>query len=306
MAEQLKVGDRETTAQRLLNGTAKRFYDPEVDIAWDAPLAEGKFFIPPVLVTLYGTRMWEEMTHDQRVELSRQELMNTVSVGIWFENILNQLLLRMAYKQDPTSRHVHYELAELAEETRHMTMFGMLIDKAGGPAFRNDFLLHHGGKLIPLIIGGPSVWVATLVGEEIFDSLQREFMNHPDLQPLVKQVMRIHVLEEARHIRFAREDLVRRMAKAPWIGRFAARFAAGFGAYLLKSILTRPDVYRRAGLDPRRARREMRGNKHLHHTYAVAFEKLRSFLDSQGLVKGPSRVFWRMARIHPDGKGIAA
>ncbi|ONI76045.1 hypothetical protein ALI144C_35665 [Actinosynnema sp. ALI-1.44] len=304
MAEQLKVGDRETTAQRLLNGTARKFYDPEVDIDWDAPLADGKFFIPPNLVSLYGTRMWDEMSHEQRVELSRQEMMNTVSVGIWFENILNQLLLRMAYKQDPTSRHVHYELAELAEETRHMTMFGMLIDKAGGPAYRNDFLLHNGGKLLPLVIGGPTVWVATLVGEEIFDSLQRDFMNHPDLQPHVQQVMRIHVLEEARHIRFAREDLVRRMARTPWYGKAVARFAAGFGAYLLKSILTRPEVYRRAGLDVRRARREARGNAHIHATYARAFEKLRSFLHDQGLVKGPNRVFWRLAKVDPDGKGV--
>ena len=44
------------------------------------------------------------MTRAQRIELSRQELVNTLSAGIWFENILNQALLRKIMHTDPTSR----------------------------------------------------------------------------------------------------------------------------------------------------------------------------------------------------------
>ena len=58
---------------------------------------------------------------------------------------------------------------------------------------------------LPLVFRGSMLWVAALVGEEIFDSLQRQMMDDPELQPIVQRLMRIHVTEEARHIQFARD-----------------------------------------------------------------------------------------------------
>ena len=85
---------RQEFAERLLKGSVKKSYAPVVDIDWDAPLDPDKFFLPPRCVSLYDTPMWDEMTREQQIELSRQELVNTLSAGIWFENILNQALLR--------------------------------------------------------------------------------------------------------------------------------------------------------------------------------------------------------------------
>jgi hypothetical protein len=114
--------------------------------------------------------------------------------------------------------------------------------------------------------------------------------------------MRIHVTEEARHIRYAREDLARRMTTASWPSRQFARVVAGIGALLLRTVLMRPEVYARAGLAKRAARKAARRNEHIRRTWAESFEKLRAFLHDQGVIAGPSRVFWRLARIHPDGK----
>src|ERR1700727_253620 len=85
---------REEFSERLLKGSVKKSYEPIVDIDWDAPLDPDKFYLPPRLVSLYGTPMWDEMTRAQRIELPRQELVNTLAAGIWVENILNQALLR--------------------------------------------------------------------------------------------------------------------------------------------------------------------------------------------------------------------
>ena len=76
------------------------------------------------------------MTREQRIELSRQEFVNTLSAGIWFENILNQALLRKMMHQDPTARATHYELTELGDETRHMVMFGKAIERVGAKPVR--------------------------------------------------------------------------------------------------------------------------------------------------------------------------
>ena len=76
------------------------------------------------------------MTRAQQIELSRQELVNTLSAGIWFENMLNQALLRNMMHQDPTARATHYELTELGDETRHMVMFGKAIERVGAKPVR--------------------------------------------------------------------------------------------------------------------------------------------------------------------------
>src|SRR5215510_4365138 len=103
---------REEFADRLLKGSVKKSYAPIVDIEWDA------------------------MSREQQIELSRQELVNILSAGIWFENILNQALLRDLMHKNPTSPSTHYALTELGDETRHMVMFGKTIAHIGGVPVR--------------------------------------------------------------------------------------------------------------------------------------------------------------------------
>ncbi len=161
-------------------------------------------------MSLYGTPIWDSMSREQQIELSREELVNTLSAGIWFENILNQALLRKMMHQDPTASATHYELTELGDETRHMVMFGKAIERVGAKPVRPRYYQRFIINLLPFAFQGPLLWVAALIGEEIFDSLQRQMMDDPELQPMVQRLMRIHVTEEARHIQFARDGLRKR------------------------------------------------------------------------------------------------
>ena len=207
---------RREFAERLLKGSVKKSYAPVVDIDWDAPLDPDKFFLPPKTVSLYGTPIWDAMTREQQIELSRQELVNTLSAGIWFENILNQALLRKMMHQDPTANATHYALTELGDETRHMVMFGKAIERVGAKPVRPRHYQRIIINALPFAFQGPVLWVAALIGEEIFDSLQRQMMDDPELQPMVQRLMRIHVTEEARHIQFARDGLRKRTPHMPW------------------------------------------------------------------------------------------
>jgi P-aminobenzoate N-oxygenase AurF len=168
---------REEFSERLLKGSVKKSYAPIVDIDWDAPLDPDKYFLPPKTVSLYGTPLWDKMTREQRIELSRQEFVNTLSAGIWFENILNQALLRKMMHQDPTARATHYELTELGDETRHMIMFGKAIERVGAKPVRPRLYQRIIINALPLTFRGSVLWVAALIGEEIFDSLQRQMMD---------------------------------------------------------------------------------------------------------------------------------
>lgn len=72
---------REEFAERLLKGSVKKSYAPVVDIDWDAPLEANKYFLPPRMCTLYGTALWDAMTREQQIEMSRQELVNVLSAA---------------------------------------------------------------------------------------------------------------------------------------------------------------------------------------------------------------------------------
>src|SRR4051795_13228009 len=90
----VEAQDRDVTAARLLKSSAKNSYDPYVDVDWDAPLAEGKAYMPLERVSLYGTDLWTRLTPEQRIELSKHEIASIMSVGLWFEIVLMHLLAR--------------------------------------------------------------------------------------------------------------------------------------------------------------------------------------------------------------------
>ncbi len=288
-------------AERLLKGSVRKSYAPIVDIDWDAPLDPDKFFLPPKVVSLYGTEIWESMTRAEQIELSRQELVNTLSAGIWFENILNQALLRKMMHQDPTAATTHYELTELGDETRHMVMCGKAIAKVGAEPVRPRLYQRIIINALPFGFRGSVLWVAALIGEEIFDSLQRQMMDDDELQPMVQRLMRIHVTEEARHIQFARDGLRKRTpsmsrAKRIWIGNLN-----GLGGPFFRFLFTNQVQYRRVGLDGKAARRMARRSPHRHAVQIAGFAPLASFLEEVGLMGPIARRMWRRSGFLPGG-----
>jgi hypothetical protein len=293
MTQSAKSLDRETVADRLLKGSIKRSYAPVVDIDWAAPLEEGKYFLPPQVLSLYGTPMWESMTEAQRIEMSRQEAANILSVGIWFENILNQALLRKLLHADPSSLHARYVLTEMGDECRHMTMFGRAIEQMGAKPYKLRGYQAVGVNVLPKLFRGTMLWVAALIGEEIFDATQRRTLDDPQLQPMVKRLMQIHVTEEARHIRFAREGVRRRVSESHPIERVWVGSVNGVGGLLFRRLFTNPVMYRRAGLDGREARRQAWANPHFREVQRNGFASLAAFLDENGMLSLPARVMWR-------------
>ncbi|BBZ68584.1 hypothetical protein MINS_40130 [Mycolicibacterium insubricum] len=286
---------REEVAQRLLKGSVRKSYAPVVDIDWDAPIEPDMFFLPPELISIYGTDLWHSLSREQQIELSRQELVNVLSAGIWFENILNQALLRDLMHRNPTAASSHYKLTELGDETRHMVMFGKTIDRIGGVPVRPRLYQRMIINLLPLTFRGPILWGAALVGEEIFDALQRQILEGADVQPIVLRLMRIHVTEEARHIQFARDDLRKTAPAMPWYRRILVANLHGVGGPFYRFLFTHPAIYVRAGLEPREARRIARANPRFRQSCRRAAEPLTDFFTEIGLMGRLSRRMWRRA-----------
>ncbi len=285
------------TATRLLGSTSRNSYDPELDIDWAAPVELDTRFMPFERVSLYGTELWDRMTEQQRLELSRQEIASVASTGLWFELILIQLLARWAYHQDPQDPRTQYALAEIGDETRHILMFAKAIARLGAPTYRPRRLVHQLARIYKATAAGPALFAPVLVAEEITDRLQREMVNDEDVHPLIRMVNRIHVVEEARHVRFAREEVARQMAAIGPIGKVISNVASAVVAAFIAESMISPEVYEQAGLDPREAAKAARNNPNYHETRRWMAEKIMAFLDEQGMVTWYSKPIYAAAHL---------
>lgn len=137
------------------------------------------------------------------------------------------------------------------------------------------------------------VWVGALVGEEIFDALQRRTIDDPQLQPLVARAFRVHVTEEARHIGFARDSLARRVPSMSRPELLYVRMCVAVAAPLFVRLITNRHMYTRAGLDARVARRAALDNPHAHRALAAGAADLGAFLDEHGLLGPIGKRIWR-------------
>ncbi len=210
-----------------------------------------------------------------------------------------QLLLRGYYRQDPTAAHAQYALTEVADECRHSVMFGLMIAKLGTPVYRPDGVDQALGKWIASTGTGPRMFAAILICEEILDTLQREAMAAEQVQPLIRMVSRIHVVEEARHVRYAREELARQVRSAGRRRLAFDRVVIGRAAYLCGTRLIHPAVYRSVGIEPAAGLRAAWANPNYRETLRWAGERVVAYLSDLDLITGTGHALWRKSGLLP-------
>jgi hypothetical protein len=289
---------RETDlARRLLASAATLSYDPDAEIDWDAPLPDGEYGTPPQWCTLYGTPLWDEMTEAQRVTLTRHEAASMLCTGIWFEMILQQMILRDQYVKDPASPEFRFALTEIADECRHSIMFARICEKLGAPAYYPSRLVVELARLFKAIGSYEVAYGAGLVAEEVLDVLQRDTMADPNVLEVIRTSSKIHVAEESRHMKFARAEVREHLARASAPRRWHAAIAIAVVGYVIVTSLVNDRVYAAAGLDTRRAVAAAARSPHRRSMLRTACAPLMEFLGEEGLLTPPAMVFYRRAHM---------
>lgn len=289
---------KQAVATRLLRSSERLSYDPTTDVDWETPLDRSLPAMPLERVSLHGTPLWEQMTPDQRVQLSWHEFASISSVGLWFEVCLMQALLRHCYDQDPHAPHTQYALTEVGDETRHSVMFARAATAlAPGARYRPSPLIHALGRLWKTTAAGPSMFASVLVAEEVLDRLQREMLTTPGLLPLAEQVARIHVTEEARHVSFARAALQRQVPRLSPRALGWHRLVTALTAWAVVSSLIDPAVYAAVGLDPDEAARQARAGRAARETRLWSAEKVLAFLRDTDMISRRTTPLWRRAGL---------
>lgn len=291
------TAERSETAERLLRSSGELSFDPTEQVDWETPLDPRYYGMSPEWSSLYGTAYWDELTEEQRAELTRHESASVASTGIWFEMILQMLILRDFYGKDPTDPAFQWALTEIADECRHSIMFARGSAKLGAPAYipkRSTVAL---GRLCALTYSAEAAYASILVAEEVLDVMQRDWMRDERVVPFVRTINNIHVVEESRHMTFAREETRERLRKAGWLRRQYHAIVVAAAAYFIVTSMWNDKVYENAGLDRKRALREAAANEHHKSQLRSSCAGLMEFLSSCGLLTGPAKVFYRRANL---------
>jgi len=237
----------EALLARLSRQSVSKRYECYRDIDWDAPEfridpADPRWQLPAA-DPLGGTEWYRALPAELRARVGLYRLATFMKVGLQFENVLSQGLLRFALSRPERSLEQRYAYHELIEESHHSMMFAEFVRRTGFdvPGLSSKWL-----RLDRLVVGMGAAFpelffVFVLGGEDPIDHAQRLMLaERKDLHPLVKRMSQIHITEEARHLCFARAFLREHVPQlSP--ARRAVLSVAGPGVLkLMAALMLRP------------------------------------------------------------------
>ena len=273
-------------SEQLVAASSRTTLDPFRDVDWSIPVDDRAFHLPPELLPLYGTAPWEAMSEAERIAYSRHETVALLGAGIWFENALMQIVLRHLLDipvSDPAHR---YLLVEIADECRHSTMFGEYMRRAGTPMY---------GPTRPVELDDTSSgralsYLLILAVEELLDFMNRATMRDDRVHPVSRQIAKLHVLEEARHVSFAKTYLSEVWPTLdPADQQVVVDTAAALVAAIVELSLDGA-LYDALSIEDGLA--IARNNPRYQATVVAGLAKLTGFLSDVGIIDESSRPTW--------------
>lgn len=240
-------------AEQLSRNSAP-YQDPLAKIHWDQ-LDLGRYWLPPQAISLYGLADFARLPEAQRVRLSQYEFLHIIEAGLWLEGLFMERITRSISRDRTDRAALRYRLHELREEAGHSLMFLELIARSGLSA---PYLQPPRLKLVDLVgryapLGSLGFWLAVLLGEEVPDRLNRFVRKHGDVVSVpILEMCTAHIVDEARHIAYARQKVEARLANLPAWRRALLR-------PLVQTLLRQfidifyyptPALYELAGLSP--------------------------------------------------------
>lgn len=246
----LSNAEIEKKVNRLSAAAGRKTVEP--DTAVPGSVGDGQV-LPDELLSTAGLHL--QLTPEERVTLSREEIASITQAGIRFEAVLEAgFSAHIATAPDLTDPRITFILHEVGEETRHQRLFQRLLMQLKPTAkspipFR---LVRFGYRaVIEATMGNKALfYVLVLGGEEIPDLFQKRASEHPATDPFVRDVNRYHRMEEARHLSFARAVLPEIWEATNPVDRALVRHVAPLLIRFMFDSMVHPGVYATIGMPP--------------------------------------------------------
>ncbi len=277
-------------ATQLIAASERLTLDPFRDVDWSIEVCDDSMFhLPPEKLPLFATAQWEAMSETERRAYSRHECASLSAAGIWFENKLMQIVLRHLAELPVTDPSHRYLLVEIADECRHSTMFGEYIRRAGTPTYAPSAGVEFGD--VDRLPGGRAMgYLLILAVEELLDTCNRATMRDETLHPVSRQIAKIHVLEEARHLSFAKSFLLNVWPTLPVAERSDAVALAPAAVGFVADLMVNADVYGALGIEG--GAEAARSNPAHRARIVKDLARLVAFLGELGVIDDANRSSW--------------
>jgi hypothetical protein len=278
-----------TRSRQLVAASERTTLDPFREVDWSRPIDDSAFHLPPELLPLYGTTQWDAMSETERIAYSRHETSALCGAGIWFENVLMQVVLRHLAEIPVTDPSHRYLLVEVADECRHSMMFGEYIRRADTPAYRPALSASSlsdaegpGNRAVSYLL--------ILAVEEMLDHTNRATMRDERVHPISRSIARLHVLEEARHVSFAKTYLAEILPTLDESDRRLVADAAPALVAVVAELSVDPAVYEHLGIA--NGYESARANPNHQAAVVAGLSKLTNFLTEIGIIDDAHREAW--------------
>lgn len=291
--------------ERLNRLSLTRRSDAYLDIPWDEEgyeLWQPELLAEPIAYDpICKTSWYRSLSMNDRARYGCYRVASAMKVGIQFENVLQQGLLRMATTMENGASSFRYVHHEVIEESQHSLMFQELVNRSGlpvegmtrfwrtvGPPLSHSSIRFDPAFFLLYVLGG----------EEPVDHLQRTWLRAGVPHPLVEKIIRIHVTEEARHISFANHYLRAEVPKMGWVKRQALALHAPVVLAFMVPIMLEPapDLCRYMGLH-RSVVAEAFATKEGRALKAAAAVRIQRLWEELGLMTAASIPIWKAAGL---------
>jgi para-aminobenzoate N-oxygenase AurF len=183
--------------------------DPELRVASDDP----RWRLPST--TPLGSMGWYiRLPTSLQAQIGLHQHATAVKRGMAFEAELCQGILSWIRSGRPSGAEARYGYHVVAEETEHSLMFQEFIRQSGVNPPEIDASVSTPGTAAQYGDSSPAMlFLYGIAFEDASDWLQRDLLAAGGLHPLLEQMFRLHLREEARHKAFARSLLRNEVAR---------------------------------------------------------------------------------------------
>ncbi|MDD9945728.1 MAG: diiron oxygenase [Myxococcales bacterium] len=289
---------------KLSRASVSKHFDAYVDIDWDDPRfridpADPRFCIGENNA-LGETSWYRALPEREQARLGLHMIATLMKNGLQFENVLKRGLLEFTLTLPNRSPEFRYACHEVIEEAQHSLMFQEFVNRSGidVPGLPRA-ILAEGRRVAGLGRRFPELFFFfVLGGEDPIDHQQRTYVlaGAQPAHPLVRRVCQLHVMEEARHISFARAYLRNRVPRLParrqlWLKAWTPVLLGQMARLMMQPS---PAMIREFHI-PRKVLREAYSNNPKHRgAVQAALGKVASLAGDLGLRNGVWNQPWKL------------
>lgn len=289
---------------RLSRQSVDKHYDAFGDVAWDSEemaldLSDPRLALP-AFDGLAQTEWYQAQTPEVAARVGAHRVAAMMKTGWHFENLLQQGLLKYAFRLPNGSPQFRYLHHEIAEESQHTMMFQEFVDRTGLPVTgmpRTMVKLFEWGLSAITRHTPAAFFMAVLAGEEPVDYVQKLSLRSDTIHPLVERIMRIHVVEEARHVSYARGLVKELVPGLNRVQRFLLSVTVPVMFGILTPLMVSPPFQLEASGVPRSVIREAQRSEANRALVRESAAKPKRLAEELGLMNPVSRRIWARAGL---------